>query len=110
MAAAVALLPIGGDHHDMVEYFKPWMAVAQERGLASLSSDFADYTPPYIYLLYAASWLVPLVGLVAAIKLINLPFIALLSVAIYQRSFSRQEAGKLPQPPAQPRASLRRCS
>ena len=31
-----------------------------------------------------ASWLVPLVGPVAAIKLINLPFIAILSFAIYQ--------------------------
>ena len=84
IAVAFTLLPIGADKYDMVAYFKPWMAIVQERGLASLSSEFADYTPPYIYLLYAASWLVPLVGTVAAIKLINLPFIALLSVAIYQ--------------------------
>ena len=87
IAVAFALLPIGADNHDMVAYFKPWMAVVQERGLASVSSDFADYTPPYICLLYAASWFVPLVGPVAAIKLINLPFIALLSVAIYQTVF-----------------------
>jgi Gpi18-like mannosyltransferase len=84
IAVAFALLAIGADKYDMVAYFKPWMAIVQERGLASLSSEFADYTPPYVYLLYAASWLVPLVGTVAAIKLINLPFIALLSVAIYQ--------------------------
>jgi len=84
IAAAFALLPVGADNHDMVAYFKPWMAVVQERGLASLASDFADYTPPYICLLYAASWLVPLVGPVAAIKLINLPFVALLAFAIYQ--------------------------
>ena len=84
LAVAVALLPIGTATGDMVKFFVPWMAAVQERGLASISSEFAGYTPPYIYLMYAASWLVPWVGPPAAIKLINLPFIAILALAIYQ--------------------------
>ncbi len=84
VAAAVALLPFGGSNHDMTAFFIPWMKVVQDRGLASLSGEFSGYPPPYIYLLYLASWLVPLTGASAAIKLINLPFIAILSFAIYQ--------------------------
>jgi Gpi18-like mannosyltransferase len=83
LAAAVALLPLGASTTDMTKFFVPWMNTVQDRGLASLSGNFAGYTPPYIYLMYVASGLVPWVGTVAAIKLINLPFIAILSVAIY---------------------------
>jgi Gpi18-like mannosyltransferase len=84
--AAVVLLPIGAfiTTGDMANYFGPWMDVVQHRGLASLSGEFADYTPPYIYVMYLASWLVPWVGAFVAIKLINVPFIAILSLAIYQ--------------------------
>ena len=83
LAAMVALLPIGSSSGDMVTYFLPWMDAVQNGGLTSLSSEFADYTPPYIYLMYFGSWLVPLVGPRAAIKLLNLPFIVILSLAIY---------------------------
>lgn len=38
------------------------MDADQEGGLASLSSEFADYAPTYICLVYFASGLVPLVG------------------------------------------------
>ena len=83
LAVALALLPLGASNYDMMKFFVPWMNTVQDRGLASLSGDFAGYTPPYIYLMYVASGLVPWVGTVAAIKLINLPFIAILSLAIY---------------------------
>ena len=85
IAVVVALLPVGfTTGGDVVTYFGPWMDAVQHRGLASLSGEFADYTPPYIYLMYLASWLVPLVGPLAAIKLINVPFIAILALAIHQ--------------------------
>ena len=83
LAAAVALLPLGASNFDMVNFFVPWMNTVQDRGLASVSGDFAGYTPPFIYLMYVASGLIPWIGTVAAIKLINLPFIAILSLAIY---------------------------
>src|SRR5262245_52997827 len=84
IAAAAALLPVGLLRYDMVQHYIPWMEAVRSGGLASMSGQFADYTPPYIYLMYLASWLVPFVGEAAAIKLINVPFIATLSVAIYQ--------------------------
>ena len=83
LAVAFALLPLGGSNYDMMKFFVPWMNTVQDRGLASLSGDFAGYTPPHIYLMYLTSGLVPWVGTIAAIKLINLPFIAILSLAIY---------------------------
>ena len=83
LAAAVALLPLGASNYDMMKFFVPWMNTVQDRGLASLSGDFAGYPPPFIYLMYVASGLVPWVGAVVALKLINLPFIAILSRAIY---------------------------
>ena len=96
VAAGFALLPLGAANFDMAKFFIPWMAVVRERGLASLSGEFGGYTPPHIYLMYFSSWLVPLIGTVAAIKLINLPFIAILSVATYHivllASESRQRA------------------
>lgn len=86
IVVAVALLPIGAfaTSGDIATYFRPWMDVVQHRGWASVSGEFADYTPPYIYLMYLASWLVPLVGPLTATKLINVPFITILSLAIYQ--------------------------
>jgi Gpi18-like mannosyltransferase len=83
LAVAVVLLPLGASSYDMRNFFVPWMNAVQDRGVASLSGDFSGYTPPHIYLMYVASGLVPWVGTVAAIKLINLPFIAILSLAIY---------------------------
>src|SRR5690349_23815132 len=84
LAAAAALLPVGVMRYDMAKHYIPWMEAVRAGGLASMSSEFADYPPPYIYLMYLASWLVPLVGEAATIKLINVPFVATLSVAIYQ--------------------------
>ena len=60
LAAAVALLPIGSSTGDMVTYFLPWMDAVQDGGLTSLSSEFADYTPPYIYLMYLGQLAGPL--------------------------------------------------
>ncbi|HEX5776108.1 MAG TPA: hypothetical protein VFX95_05450, partial [Caulobacteraceae bacterium] len=67
----------------MVNALIPWMNAVREGGLSSISGEFSIYTPPYVYLLYLANWLVPLVGTVAAIKLINVPFVALLALATY---------------------------
>ena len=81
--AAAALLPVATASPDMVNALIPWMSAVREGGLGSISGEFSIYTPPYIYLLYLANWLVPLVGDVAAIKLINVPFVALLAAASY---------------------------
>ena len=58
------------------------MAAIRERGLASISGEFSEYTPPYIYLLNIASWIEPYVGTVPAVKLVNLPFVIVLSFGV----------------------------
>jgi Gpi18-like mannosyltransferase len=78
--AAVLAMPMSGD---MTIYLMPWMENVRGGGLSSLSGEFSNYSPPYIYLMYLASWLVPLTGTVAAIKLISLPFVLLLSLGLH---------------------------
>jgi Gpi18-like mannosyltransferase len=79
-AVALALLPITTS--DFTDYVIPWLRALQQRGAAGLSGEFSDYTPPYLYLLYLAKGLEPLVGPVALVKLLNLPFVAGMAVAI----------------------------
>lgn len=76
VAVARALLPIEGPpDSDFTLFLYPWMAAIRDRGLASISGEFSQYTPPYVYLLYLASLIEPAVGTIAAIKLINVPFV-----------------------------------
>jgi Gpi18-like mannosyltransferase len=78
---AIALLQIGATD-DLTYYFIPWLNAVEAGGASSLSGEFSMYTPPYIYLLYLVSGLAPVVGAVAAIKLINLPFVAALAAGV----------------------------
>lgn len=83
IVAAVALLPIvGPPDGDIVLFLNPWMAEIRARGLGSIAGEFSAYTPPYIYLLNLASLLEPLVGTVAAIKLVNVPFVVALALGV----------------------------
>ncbi len=79
-AVALALLPITTS--DFTDYVIPWLRALQQRGAAGLSGEFSDYTPPYLYLLYLVKGLEPLVGPVVLVKLLNLPFVAGMAVAI----------------------------
>jgi Gpi18-like mannosyltransferase len=69
---------------DIEWFFKPWMNAVRAGGLGSLSGEFSNYTPPNIYVLYLASWLVPLIGMVATIKLVSLPFVLMISLGLYR--------------------------
>jgi Gpi18-like mannosyltransferase len=82
--AAFSTMSVGSD---ITMFLVPWMDSVRQGGLDSLSGEFSNYTPPYIYLMYLASWLVPLIGSVAAIKLISLPFLLLLSLGLHDLVF-----------------------
>ncbi len=84
LAIITPFLPVGASTWDLSQYLIPWMKAVLEGGLTSISGEFSNYTPPYIYLMYLTSWLVPAIGIVAAIKIICLPFIAITSAAIYK--------------------------
>jgi Gpi18-like mannosyltransferase len=76
VAIARALLPIEGPpDSDFALFLYPWMDAIRHQGLASVAGSFSEYTPPYIYLLNLAALIEPSVGTIAAIKLINVPFV-----------------------------------
>ncbi|MEO8560264.1 MAG: hypothetical protein ABI439_14430 [Rhodospirillales bacterium] len=80
---AGAVLPIQGPPGNDIELFLvPWMAQIQKQGLSSIAGGFSAYAPPYIYLLNMASLLVPSVGITIAVKLLNVPFVVSLALAI----------------------------
>jgi Gpi18-like mannosyltransferase len=80
VAVALALLQIASS--DLTDYVIPWMQALQQRGAAGLSGEFSDYTPPYLYFLYLVRGLQPQLGSAALIKLLNLPFVAAMAVAV----------------------------
>jgi len=75
-AVAWALLPVEGPPtNDFVLFINFWMKSIHVNGSSSLAGGFSAYTPPYIYLLNFASLIEPWVGTIAAVKLINVPFV-----------------------------------
>src|SRR4051812_2091702 len=68
MAAYALMLPQVS--LDMQVYFLRWREALQQDGLAALGGSFADYTPPYLYLLWLTTPL-PLAP-VAAVKLVSI--------------------------------------
>ena len=64
---------------DVGYYFVPWLRHAAEHGFGE---PFSNYTPPYLYLLWLASWL-PLDPL-DAVKLVSLAGVACAGFAVYR--------------------------
>jgi len=58
---------------DVREHLLHWTAylIAQGR-FAALGQAFSEYTPPYLYLLSLGTWLAPLTGQLAVIKLVSI--------------------------------------
>lgn len=59
---------------DMQNDLLSWYAAVQQGGTAALSGAVADYTPPYIYMLWLTTLLPAGIGPVAAIKLVSIVF------------------------------------
>lgn len=76
MAAATILLPVVGPRDgDIAVWLIPWMNEIHRLGWRSIASGFSEYSPAYIYVLNLFAWNP---DPVAAVKLANVPFIALL--------------------------------
>jgi Gpi18-like mannosyltransferase len=74
VAVARGLLPYAGPADgDFPLFLIPWMDQIRDQGLSSLAGGFSEYPPTYIYLLYLFSGL----PTVEAVKLANVPFVAL---------------------------------
>lgn len=78
LAARASLL--GFESFDYQIYYTHWYDALDEGGAAALGDDFANYNPPYLYLLYLAT-LLPVPELVA-IKCIGMLFDLVLAGAV----------------------------
>jgi Gpi18-like mannosyltransferase len=99
VAIARALLPIEGPpDSDFALFLYPWMDAIRHEGLASIAGAFSEYTPPYIYVLNLAALIEPSVGTMAAIKLVNIPFVISCAWgigAIARQATGERELGKI---------------
>lgn len=59
---------------DMSVFLVPWYRQLAYQGLSALQTEFSNYTPPYLYLLWFATWTRSVIPAVVAIKLISILF------------------------------------
>lgn len=80
VAVGLALLPVSyPPDGDLAVWLIPWMGEIHRLGWSSIAGGFSEYSPAYIYVLNMAAW-IP--DPVAAVKLANVPFIALLAFGV----------------------------
>ncbi len=60
--------------HDMRAFLIPWYSQLASQGFSALQTDFSNYTPPYLYLLWLAALTRAVVPEILAIKLIPILF------------------------------------
>jgi Gpi18-like mannosyltransferase len=76
VAVMLPMLPIVGPRDgDLAVWLIPWMSEIHRLGWHSIAGGFSEYSPAYIYVLNLFAWVH---DPVAAVKLANVPFIALL--------------------------------
>ncbi len=69
---------------DFNGFVKPWLDyIRSHGGFSALSDPFSEYAPPYLYLLATATYLHIPVSDQALVKLINIPFVLLISFSIF---------------------------
>jgi Gpi18-like mannosyltransferase len=71
--------------HDMTDFLLPWFDTIVTHGhFAALAGDFYNYTPPYMYVMTAVSYLDGMVDRVVLIKAISIAFDLAASFVIYK--------------------------
>lgn len=71
--------------HDMQDFLLPWYDYIVTHGrFAALSDNFYNYTPPYIYMMTAVSYLDGMIARVTLIKSISILFDGISAVLIYR--------------------------
>lgn len=96
---AVVLRRLGWSHlnSDLTGFLLPWYDhILASGGYRALGEAFSNYTPPYTYLLVAATYLHPWVPKVVAIKAISGGFDFLAAIVMYRLVRLRYPSGALP--------------
>jgi Gpi18-like mannosyltransferase len=69
---------------DFNGFVKPWLDyIRSHGGFAAMADPFSEYAPPYLYLLATGASLGLPVGDQVLVKLINLPFVLIITLAIF---------------------------
>jgi Gpi18-like mannosyltransferase len=69
---------------DFTLYTHGWYTALKEQGVAAMSSDLANYTPPYLYLLYVVGRIFPELPDVIAIKIPSIAFDLICAGIVFQ--------------------------
>jgi Gpi18-like mannosyltransferase len=94
LAVAVALLAVCGvwrlpfwlanANPDQTDWFLPWLAHILKVGrFHALEASFANYNPPFVYVLVGASFLAGLVPPLVVVKITNLPFLLSAATVVF---------------------------
>ena len=83
LAIAIRIAAISAQNADTND-FNQWYQVLAKRGPAALSTKFATYTPPYLFLLWLGTLLKAILPPLYAIKIIPILFDALSAFAVYK--------------------------
>lgn len=73
-----------------------WYSQIEARGFVALADDFSVYTPPYLYLLWLATWVRGVLPPLTAIKLIPVLFDALSAFAVFKLVRLKFPQGQVP--------------
>jgi Gpi18-like mannosyltransferase len=85
LALVLRWLALPFQSHDMQDFLLQWFDYIVTHGrFAALSDNFYNYTPPYIYMMTAASYLDGIVSRVALIKSISILFDGISAFLIYR--------------------------
>jgi Gpi18-like mannosyltransferase len=85
LALALRWVALPFQSHDMQDFLLQWYGYIVSHGrFAALSDNFYNYTPPYIYLMTAVSYLDGLVSPVTLIKSISILFEAISAFLVYR--------------------------
>ncbi len=91
----VSLLPY--ESTDVRDFISPWYDyIATHGGFLALKDDFANYTPPYLYLLAFVTFFGASLSKLTAIKLITFPFEGLAAFLVYKLVRLKYPVGNLP--------------
>lgn len=81
---------------DMKYYSKWYDFIVQNGGFSAFKYDFANYNPPYLYLMVIASYIYSSLPKILAIKLITILFDFLCAFFVYKLVRLKYSRGKLP--------------
>ncbi len=81
---------------DFKEFTGIWYAGVQTQGFAVTGTAIANYTPPYLYLLYLTSLVAPKVAPIMAIKIPSIAFDCLCAFFVYRIVALKYPGGRAP--------------